>query len=216
MTKTEINEILEKHKLWLEDKAGGIRADLKNTNLEEANLSFANLEEANLEGANLIGANLKSANLGGASLEEANLSCANLEGASLSCANLKGASLSFANLEEANLICANLEGASLSYASLSFTNLICANLEEANLRGANLIRANLRGVVGNNKEVKTLHLGKYHTTILVGVKVHIGCREHSIEEWENFTDEEIENMDDGALEWWKDWKEIIMKIGKGE
>ena len=45
----QLEEILRKHELWLEDKEGG---------------ECANLVDANLEYANLIGANLKGAILG--------------------------------------------------------------------------------------------------------------------------------------------------------
>ena len=101
-------------------------------------------------------------------------------------------------------------------ANLENANLRGANLENANLRGANLEDANLENANGNNKEIKSLQLGKYSTIILVGVKIHIGCQNHSIEEWENFTDEEISRMDKGALEWWKEWKEFILKVAKGD
>ena len=93
---------------------------------------------------------------------------------------------------------------------------IRADLRDADLSGANLSGANLRGAIGNNKEVKSLQLGKYDITILVDVRIHIGCQNHTILGWENFTDEEISEMDSGALEWWKQWKEVILKVAKGE
>jgi len=181
MTKTEINRILEKHKKWLNEEEGGIRADFSKANLEGINLKSANLMMANLEGANLSFAKLKGVNL----------SYANLMHTKLTYANLKDA-----NLEKANLYDANLEGANLTSA---FLFCVCLNR-----------------TVGNNKEIKSLQFGKYLIVILTGVMIYIGCEEHSIEEWENFTDEEINKMDKGALKWWKEWKETIIKIGKGE
>ena len=101
MNREQLNEILDKHKKWLEgDKTG-----------ERANLRDANLRDANLEGANLRGANLRGANLWGANLEGANLRDANLRGANLWGANLWGANLEGANLWGANLWGANLRGA---------------------------------------------------------------------------------------------------------
>ena len=99
ITQEELEQFLRKHKLWLENKEGG----------ERANLIGANLEDANLRGANLRGANLIGANLRGANLEDANLRGANLIGANLIGANLRGANLRGANLEDANLIGANLD-----------------------------------------------------------------------------------------------------------
>ena len=52
MTQEELNEVLIKHQLWLEDEDEGERA-----NLERANLERANLERVNLNGANLYMAN---------------------------------------------------------------------------------------------------------------------------------------------------------------
>lgn len=49
MNKAKLREILKKHQLWLNDEAGGIRADLR-----RANLSGAKLSRANLSGAKLI------------------------------------------------------------------------------------------------------------------------------------------------------------------
>ena len=141
---------------------------------------------------------------------------ADLSGANLREVNLIGANLIEANLVGAYLYNANLKDANLKNANLSDTNLMSTNLVGTYLYGANLSGAYLTGAVGNNREVKLLQLGKYYTTILVGIKIHIGCECHTIEQWENFTDKEISEMDDGALDWWKKWKEVILKVAKGE
>ena len=74
MEAKKLKDILAKHKLWLDEKPGGQRA-----NLQEANLQWANLQEANLQGANLRQANLQEANLQRANLQEANLQEADLD-----------------------------------------------------------------------------------------------------------------------------------------
>ena len=140
----------------------------------------------------------------------ADLSCANLEGANLKYADLIGANLRYADLIGADLIGADLRDADLRGADLSYANLRGTDLSDASLSGTNLGYA-----IGNNKEIKTLQLGKYLTTILVGIKIHIGCQNHTVEQWEKFTDKEISTMDNGALEWWKEWKEVILKVAKG-
>lgn len=53
MTTDKLNEILQKHKLWLNNEAGGERADLSGANLSRANLRRADLSRANLSGASL-------------------------------------------------------------------------------------------------------------------------------------------------------------------
>ena len=153
---------------------------------KRANLSWANLNGANLNGADLSGADLSGANLRGANLRGANLSGANLSGA-----NLRGANLSGANLSGADLRGANLSGADLS---------------RAYLRGANFWRTR-----GNNKEVKSIHCFKYDITYTIDT-LQIGCENHTIDEWIEFSDDVISKMDTGALEWWKQHKEIILRI----
>ena len=127
MRKKELTEILERHKLWLNNE-GGERANLIGANLKGANLRYANLTGANLSDANLIDANLIDANLRGAYLIGAYLSDTNLSGAYLSGADFSGADLSDANFS----------GANLRGAYLSDTNLSGASFSGANLRGADL------------------------------------------------------------------------------
>ena len=109
ITRKELQEILRKHKLYLEDDENeeAEKADLRNTDLSGANLNYANLNYANLSGANLnyanlSGANLNYANLSGADLRNTDLSGVNLSGANLNYANLSGADLNYANLSGAN------------------------------------------------------------------------------------------------------------------
>ena len=77
MKQSELKDILDQHRLWLESgqKQG------KRANLRGANLRDANLRDANLDGANLVGANLLDANLRDANLRDANLRDAYLQGA---------------------------------------------------------------------------------------------------------------------------------------
>ena len=73
MEQEKLQEILKKHKKWLNDEEDGERANLRGANLCGANLSGAILFGANLRGANLSGAILFGANLRGANLYEADL-----------------------------------------------------------------------------------------------------------------------------------------------
>jgi len=153
---------------------------------------------ANLRGANLRGANLQGADLRGANLRSANLQGVNLRNANLWDANLRGANLQGVNLRDANLRDANLRGA----------NLRSANLQGVNLRDANLWGANLWSLIGNKKNIKSLQLEKYDICYTSEV-LQIGCEQHSIKAWFEFSDDEIARMEDGALEWWNKWKVFI-------
>ena len=102
MDKSELQEILSKHKLWLNNE-GGQRANLKGVDLQGAELEGANLQGAilplaNMRGAYLLGANMRGANLRRADLREADLQWADLQGAELREVDLRETNLDFSCL----------------------------------------------------------------------------------------------------------------------
>ena len=106
ISKDELAEILNKHKMWLNGEVSGVRADLYGTDLR-----WADLCRTDLRGANLYEADLRWANLSGANLSEADLSWANLSRTDLSWADLSEANLYEADLHEADLYEVDLRGA---------------------------------------------------------------------------------------------------------
>ena len=104
---------------------------------------------------------------------------------------------------------ANLRGADLWGADLRCANLRGADLWGADLWGANLRGANLRGAVGNSKQIKSIFIEQYPITYTIKY-LQIGSERHTIEEWRDFTDEQIKNMDsDNALNFWNKYKKFI-------
>ena len=95
MTQEELNEILDKHKKWLNNGDGGKMAKLCGADLSRADLIGADLRGANLSGAHLIGADLRGATLIGADLRGSTLSGAHLIGADLRGSTLIGADLDY-------------------------------------------------------------------------------------------------------------------------
>ena len=106
ISKDELEEILEKHRKWLNNKDGGEQADLRSAVLNNANLQCTDLRCADLRCADL-----RCADLSGANLQYAGLNNANLQYADLRCADLSEANLSDANLQDADLFYSNLKGA---------------------------------------------------------------------------------------------------------
>ena len=119
--------------------------------------------------------------------------------------NLQGANLQGANLKEANLQYANLKGANLRGTNLKGANLRGANLKEAILQGANLQYANLPA------EVIRIDGLRWDVTISQDW-ITIGCQHHHIDDWDKFTDDEIAEMHDDALEFWKENKQKLITI----
>ncbi len=167
-------------------------------------------EKAVKDGANLRGANLRGANLRGANLRGADLDGADLRGADLYGANLDGADLDGADLRGADLYGANLDGANLDGADLRGANLRGANLYGANLRGADLYGADLDGEKISKSPLSIIGL-RYWCLISDGF-MRLSCKRFTHDEWANFTDDEINDMDIGALEFWKQWKSPLIAM----
>lgn len=68
MNTNDLKEILEKHKMWLNDEDGGERADLRGADLRGADLRGADMSWANMSRANMSGANMSGADMSGADL----------------------------------------------------------------------------------------------------------------------------------------------------
>jgi hypothetical protein len=121
-------------------------------------------------------------------------------------ADLRVTDLSFANLS-----CTNLRFTDLRFSDLSSANLSSTDLRWANLRCTNLSSTDLRWTIGEMRSLKSFQIEKYMVSYTDSI-LNIGCESHNIEEWKNFDDKKIANMDDGALEWWTKWKTIIFQI----
>ncbi|EEW25121.1 pentapeptide repeat-containing protein [Rhodobacter ferrooxidans] len=131
----------------------GYRLDLRNTNLQGADLSGHVLSGVRLNAARMEGADLGQVRMEAATLEKARMEGAilvyaaldgaflrevRLEGADLMSARMEGAKLPLARMEGANLMMAKLEGAQLLWARLEKAELGFAHMEGADLRRARL------------------------------------------------------------------------------
>ena len=139
--------------------------------------------------------------------EQADLSNVKLCNVKLCHANLR-----YANLRSADLSWADLRNADLRNADLRNANLCYANFRNADLRNADLSELrSLCNTIGNNAEIKTVQAGHWIVTY-TATQMQIGCKLYSIEQWWNFSDEEIAQMDKSALDWWQVWKPILKQI----
>lgn len=63
MNQSELNEILEKHKRWINNEEGGEPADLQGAYLRDSDLQGTDLRGADLRGASLRNADMRGADL---------------------------------------------------------------------------------------------------------------------------------------------------------
>ena len=104
-----------------------------------------------------------------------------------------------------NEVLLTIEGGSLQGADLRGASLQGADLRGANLRGANILGADL------TTDVIRLDGMRWDVTILYGYMC-IGCQHHHVDDWNKFTDDEIAEMDDDALEFWKENKGKLIAV----
>lgn len=89
-------------------------------------------------------------------------------------------------------------------------NTLKATVEDAVEKRADLGGADLGGEKLTKAPLSLLNL---RWPILVTEKyLTIGCQCHTHEAWRNFSDEEIAKMSDGALEWWRQWKDALVLL----
>jgi len=121
-------------------------------------------------------------------------------------ANLSSADLSFANLSSADLSSANLRFANLRFANLRFANLSSADLRSADFSGTK------RGDWVINGRVIQIS-GLYYPIIVFSEHMEIGCECHSFNDWSEFNDKRILQMDGReALEFWNENKWFLLTL----
>jgi len=158
-----------------------------------------------LKGALKAKVSFYRANFNGANFREANFREADFREASFREASFNGA-----DFREANFRGADFREADFSWADFREADFSWANFRGADFREADFREASYQYCTGNAKELKSMQLNRY----LIVFNKHflaIGCQQHSIKKWKNFTDDEIDSLDNGALEWWNKWKDFIFK-----
>ena len=119
-------------------------------------------------------------------------------------ADLSGADLSYENLSYRDLSDADLSRAILFYANLSY----------ADLSRADLSYARLSGVVGNMREIRSMHIDTWPVAWIMSPEgvatVQIGCQRHTLAEWAEFSDKKIISMHSRALDWWRANRDFVL------
>ena len=116
-------------------------------------------------------------------------------------------------LEDASLRGADLRGANLRGANLRGADLGDADLRGADLRGADLGDANLGG---ETLKIAPLQiLGHTYDVLITPLRIKIGCEWHTWQEWRDFDNSTILDMDGRvALKWWRLHKKFILDAAK--
>ena len=92
------------------------------------------------------------------------------------------------------------------------------SLDGASLNGASLDRASFKDTtIFNNIKINKAPVfinGLHWMITLMDHHINIGCKLHTIDEWENFDNESINKMDKSALRWWIKNKQWIIEMAR--
>ena len=126
----------------------------------------------------------------------------------------------FSNFYDANCQYAQFTGASLVQASFDKADLLATNFFNATISCADFQQADIRYAIfwGTNIMTalfpfKVMFLYHYNWPIFICADtIRIGCQCHTIKQWKDFNAEQIENMGDEALSFWRWHKYEILEI----
>ena len=125
------------------EKARGFRLDLRNANLQYAELSGVDFSGTNLEGAILSGTNISGANLSEAVLDGADLSRANCRKSNLRKASLVATNMYHVSVDESDFSGANIDRVDCNEGSFHKTTFARARIQNCTFKGALLYKADL-------------------------------------------------------------------------
>lgn len=150
--RAELIDGIKLHQLYLNQKPGGRRMQVRNGNLSRIKMSKISLQEAVLPGANFIQATAHQVCFDYCDLFGANFVEADLEGSSFLRADLRGANMARSKLRYANLSGIDLRAGIMVVVEGSqerpvkkATDMSNTDLEGAMMWGANLSGANMSG-----------------------------------------------------------------------
>ena len=102
-----------------------------------------------------------------------------------------------------------LEGIGGVRADLTGADLRGAYLTSADLTRADLTGADLTATIYEN-DIPIIINTEYYSIVKCKAFIKIGCKTYTLEEWKAFTDSEIKEMDDKALEFWNKYKDLVL------
>lgn len=115
------------------------------------------------------------------------------------------------------IICANLTDANLTDVNLKNANLTYTDLRNAKLENADLTDVNLYIAIGDGVRVINICIFDQIKWRIItwNDMLQIGCKKYPIKDWFEFSDDVIDDMDEDALRWWREYKNEIYKELQG-
>ena len=140
---------------------------------------------------------------------------ADFRGSDFRGSNFRYSNFSDSDFSNSDFSDSNFSDSDFSNSDFSDSNFSDSDFSDSEFSDSEFSDSNFRGSkhqykIGNMREWHSMQLDTYMIVFNKHI-LAIGCKQFKIKEWESFTDEEITDMDSGALEWWKKWKDFIFK-----
>lgn len=108
MTQKEFDEMMRLHEIWLDGEEGGRRAimqgeDLRNVNMNRADMMGVNMQRANTQRADMQDANMWGADMRGANMQRANMQRANMQHVDMQHADMRSAEMQRTDMRGVNI-----------------------------------------------------------------------------------------------------------------
>ena len=109
-------------------------------------------------------------------------------------------------------------GANMRDADMRYADMSDANMRDANMRDANMSYADMDGITGNMREIKSAQFDQWALTWTTApdgeVTLQIGCQRHNLSLWEKSDPRWINAMGPKAAEWWAKYRDVVLALVK--
>lgn len=182
-------------------------ADFRHVDMDRALINHCSGSSVKFNGANLNQSIIHRCEFLKAVFNEASMCEVGMSNVSALDASFCGADLTRAQLFKTGFTRADFDGANLRDVSAKW----CEFNQAKCMHKASIATAEFIDCVGDGWALKTISGLRWLVTIWAD-KMSIGCQSHSIDDWFAFSDDDIEEMDGYALEWWRKHKEFVRQF----
>ena len=118
------------------------------------------------------------------------------------------------NFRGGDFLGGNFRGGNFRGGNFRGGDFLGGNFRGGNFRGGNFWGGDFLGEKITRKPISIYGLAR--PVLIVQTHLRIGCQTHPHAEWEKFSDDEISQMAEGALAFWKENKDFLLSICKHE
>lgn len=206
ITQEQLNQAARDHQEWIFSKEKGERKRAIFEGVDFRELCFNNL--------NFCGAAFGNCDMSNAVMENVNFSATiltdcNFDNSSLFSSSFVSSTINYCSFKSISGYLCNFDNAFIRKVAFDDADITSFSFHETYLQQVSFEKVkNLKLVAGDGIFIKTIQLPNYDV-VFSTTHMQIGDEYHQIDQWFDFSDDDISKMSDGTLVWWKKWKPFI-------